>query len=70
METNRIVVKKVKTLSELLQSMKIGEVAEIKETQFRYHSVYNACVKMRKKGFGFDCSQRGLIGSCLVTRTA
>ena len=67
---DRIIVKRIKgrELSDTLRSMKVGDIMIIKEKEFRSTSVFNACYKLNKKGFKFDCSAKKNIDGSRVER--
>ena len=67
--TTRVIVKKVKTLTEFLLSMKTGETIEIPEREFRCGNVRSCVSRLRKrKGVIFFCTQVGMPEGCKVTR--
>lgn len=68
---DKIVVKKIKSkeLSNLLREMPIGGELHISDKQFRTQSVYHACYRLRKEGYTFRCSVKGIVGGCAVERT-
>ena len=65
----RVIVKKIKTLTEFLLSMKAGETVEIPEREYRCAHVRSCVSRLRKnKGVTFFCTQAGMPEGCKVTR--
>lgn len=69
---DRILVKKIKSreLADTLRKMPIGGELYIKEKEFRTSSVHNACGRLKKEGYDYKCSAKGIIDGCVVTRNA
>ncbi len=53
-----------------LLSIPMGETVEIKANQVKANSVRSAVRQLRKEGYGFHATEKGLIDSILVTTTA
>lgn len=65
----RIIIKRVRNLTEFLLSMKAGETVEIPEREFRCGNVRSCVSRLRKsKGVTFFCTQAGMPEGCKVTR--
>ena len=64
--------KKKYTLKGQLQSMSIGDSAEItlKKTGFKPSTVREAVCRMKKEGYLFECTEKGLAEGIRVTRLA
>ena len=69
---NRILVKKIKSreLAKTLRDMNVGDQLLFKNKEFRTSSVHNACGRLKKEGYDYTCSAKGIIDGCVVTRNA
>lgn len=47
----------------------VGETAEFSEMEFRSSVIRTAINRLEKLGYKFDCTTKGCIGYCMVTRT-
>ena len=56
-------------LAAFLRTMNVGDKAFIGEKEFRTMSVYKTCYRLRKEGYTFRCSMKGIVGGCEVERT-
>lgn len=59
-----------KSLIDTMRSFKLKETRIIKRRDFKTQSVNNAKRKLRKEGYDFRVTERGIIDGCEVTRTA
>lgn len=65
-----IKIKKRQTLRGQLREMPIGGSAEItqRKTGYSPQRVREACHKLKKEGFLYECTERGLADAIRVTR--
>jgi hypothetical protein len=63
-------IKKKQTLRGQLREMSIGDSAEItyRKSGFRPQIVREACHKLKKEGFLYECTEKGLADAIRVTR--
>ena len=60
--------KKTKPLVYLLRDMKIGDTIVVDKLQVRTVSVRQAVTNLRKEGYEFFASTKGLLGKIAVTK--
>jgi hypothetical protein len=60
---------KPKTLIQQLMEMELWTEAEIKSRVFKTSSVRVAVTKLRKQGYDFLVTEKGIYDGCKVTRT-
>jgi lysylphosphatidylglycerol synthetase-like protein (DUF2156 family) len=65
-------IKKRTTLRGQLRDMPIGDSAEITFRKSGYHPqrVREACHKLKKEGYLYECTEKGLADAIRVTRLA
>ena len=63
-------IKKRQTLKGQLREMPIGDVAEItlRKTGYSPQRVREACHRLKKEGFLYECTERGMVDAIRVTR--
>jgi len=61
-------IKKQKSLTETLRTLKLGVWAEIGNKEYRPYSVRMAISKLKKEGFSFECTEKGCIDYIKVCR--
>ena len=63
-------IKKKQTLRGQLRDMSIGDSAEIsaRKSGYQPQRVREACHKLKKEGFLYECTERGLVDAIRVTR--
>jgi hypothetical protein len=63
-------IKKRLTLRQQLRDMPIGDSAEIvqRKTGYSPQRIREACHKLKKEGFLYECTERGLTDAIRVTR--
>jgi uncharacterized Fe-S cluster-containing protein len=63
-------IKKRQTLRDQLRGMPIGDTAEIVQRKSGYspQRIREACHKLKKEGFLYECTERGLVDAIRVTR--
>ena len=63
-------IKKKQTLRGQLREMPIGEPADIsyRKTAYKAEIVRQAICRMKKEGYLFECTEKGLTDSIRVTR--
>lgn len=59
---------KVRSLSDTLRNMAVGDEMYIKNSEFRTASVYKAVYKLQKEGYNIVCTTKGEIDRCKVTK--
>jgi len=59
---------KPKSLIEQLMAMAIGEEEEIKRRVFKTTSIRVAVTNLRKRGYDFIVTEKGILDGCRVTR--
>lgn len=65
-----IKIKKKQTLRGQLREMPIGDSAEItyRKSGYRPQIVREACHKLKKEGYLYECTEKGLADAVRVTR--
>lgn len=70
MQENSVKIMRFTSPSKTLLSLNVGESTIIRERDCRYMGLYQAAQRLKKKGYGFEISCKGLIDRTRVTRLA
>lgn len=62
-------IQKAKTLTQQLKEMTLFEEIEVKSKVYKTASIRVAVTALRKKGYDFVVTEKGIYDGCKVTRT-
>ena len=68
MQENSVKILRVISPSKTLLALNVGESATIRERDCRYMGLQQAAQRLKKKGYKFEISCKGLIDRTRVTR--
>jgi hypothetical protein len=63
-----IKLKKTTTLTQQLRDMEIGKTAFVSDRDHKILTVRHIVLKLKKQGYDFFCTEKGLIDGIKVTR--